>query len=67
MKENSVYLCSCEVPEEFGRVRHVKLTNIENVTHALDAGMLPLIDIRMRDLQEAFENNAYSRKIFHST
>lgn len=30
MKDNAVYLASCEVPDEFGRVRYINLTNIEN-------------------------------------
>ena len=30
MKDNSVYLCSCEVPVDFGRVLRVNLTDNEN-------------------------------------
>ncbi|XP_062578873.1 uncharacterized protein LOC134240813 [Saccostrea cucullata] len=41
VKDNSVYLCSCEVPPKFGRVQNVNLTNDENMKHIVPISVIP--------------------------
>ncbi|XP_061185671.1 uncharacterized protein LOC133193754 [Saccostrea echinata] len=41
VKDNSVYLCSCEIPQKFGRVQHVNLTNNENMKQIVPINVIP--------------------------
>lgn len=41
MKENSVYLCSCEIPDKYGRIQRVNLTSSENPNTFVSIDIIP--------------------------
>lgn len=41
MKENSVYLCSCEIPDKYGRIQRVNLTSSENPNAFVSVDIVP--------------------------
>lgn len=41
MKENSVYLCSCELPDKYGRIQRVNLTSSENPNTFVPIDIVP--------------------------
>lgn len=41
MKENSVYLCSCEIPDKYGRIQRVNLTSSENPNTFVSIDIVP--------------------------
>lgn len=41
MKENSVYLCSCEIPDKYGRIQRINLTSSENPNTFVSIDIVP--------------------------